>query len=337
LYFLGKIIKSGGQEVAIDRLGSVRWRGGAGQFRYLPYGEEHDGQWTADGRDKFGTYFRDAGTGFDYADQRYHWPGQGRFLTPDPYQASGGVAVPQSWNRYAYVGGDPINFLDSRGLVKEIPGGEGSGAGGGGFIGPSPFDQPFVPGPPPPAEPLSGGGSGAGPAASAWDPTRLAGFTEAFSMALSALALPGCAKHFGGTPSSLDPSTVLAQALAGPATGSRVHFGFTTNQHVGAITMWRGHLKVTEDSRAYYSSDGKTKVQSTNAEILINESAWNNSSDAGRARLLIHELGHAFNILIGAGGSDFIYDGIPSGPNAGKPDPSAQDINGRMAQDCIRD
>jgi hypothetical protein len=40
----------------------------------------------------------------------------GRFLTPDPYRASGGPAAPQSWNRYAYVEGDPVNRFDPTGL-----------------------------------------------------------------------------------------------------------------------------------------------------------------------------------------------------------------------------
>jgi hypothetical protein len=43
----------------------------------------------------------------------------GRFLTPDPYKAgsgSGDPANPQSWNRYAYAGGDPINGNDPQGL-----------------------------------------------------------------------------------------------------------------------------------------------------------------------------------------------------------------------------
>jgi hypothetical protein len=37
-------------------------------------------------------------------------------MTPDPYMASGGPADPQSWNRYSYVQGDPVNFTDKSGL-----------------------------------------------------------------------------------------------------------------------------------------------------------------------------------------------------------------------------
>lgn len=64
----------------------------------------------------FTGYFRDAATGLDYADQRYHQPGMGRFMTPDPYTASVGPADPGSWNRYAYTRGDPVNRVDRSGL-----------------------------------------------------------------------------------------------------------------------------------------------------------------------------------------------------------------------------
>ena len=38
---------------------------------------------------------------------------------PDPYRASAGASDPGSWNRYLYVGGDPINFKDRRGLKRD--------------------------------------------------------------------------------------------------------------------------------------------------------------------------------------------------------------------------
>jgi RHS repeat-associated protein len=74
--------------------------------------------------EKFATYWRDS-TGLDYADQRYHMFSGGRFLTADPYEASAGAGDPGSWNRYAYVGGDPVNRLDPRGLFEEYPNGCG--------------------------------------------------------------------------------------------------------------------------------------------------------------------------------------------------------------------
>ena len=59
---------------------------------------------------------RDSATGLDYAMNRYYSSGWGRFGTPDPYRASGRRSDPQSWNRYGYVVGDPVNLLDSSGL-----------------------------------------------------------------------------------------------------------------------------------------------------------------------------------------------------------------------------
>jgi hypothetical protein len=49
-------------------------------------------------------------------DQRYYASTYGRFNTPDPYGGSGHSRNPLSWNRYAYTGGDPINYNDPRGL-----------------------------------------------------------------------------------------------------------------------------------------------------------------------------------------------------------------------------
>jgi RHS repeat-associated protein len=118
VYFGGKLVVSQGVTVVTDRLGSVRANSNGEKMAYLPYGQERTS--TPDGREKFGSYFRDNG-GQDYADQRYYGVGGGRFYTPDPYKASSGPSDPGSWNRYAYVEGDPINFLDSQGLYQEAP------------------------------------------------------------------------------------------------------------------------------------------------------------------------------------------------------------------------
>lgn len=122
LYFGSKKIRSqfvapnippenqNGTTMAVDRLGS--W----GQ--YYPYGEEK--QVSAQDRDKFATYYRD-NTGLDYADQRYYGNTLGRFTSPDPYNASGGPSNPNSWNRYAYVEGDPVNHTDRHGTCIDSP------------------------------------------------------------------------------------------------------------------------------------------------------------------------------------------------------------------------
>jgi len=103
--------------VVLDRLGSRRNPGGV-RASYYPYGEERDAI-VGDDRDKFATYWRDGFTGLDYARQRYYSSRSGRFLTADPYRASAALTNPQTWNRYAYVAGDPVNFVDPWGLIIE--------------------------------------------------------------------------------------------------------------------------------------------------------------------------------------------------------------------------
>jgi RHS repeat-associated protein len=111
-YWKGKLVKSQGQLVTTDRLGSVRWHQTAGPSAFYPYGEERTN--TADDREKFGTYMRDDPTQ-DYADQRYYGVGTGRFFTSDPSILNVTSAEPRTWNLYSYANGDPINGIDPNG------------------------------------------------------------------------------------------------------------------------------------------------------------------------------------------------------------------------------
>jgi RHS repeat-associated protein len=153
--FAGRVIRTNGVAVVMDRLGSVVTRStGAGtvaNHRYYPYGEEIEG--TVGDRTKFGTYHRDQ-TGVDYADQRYYCSHLGRYLTQDPCRKADDVTNPITLNRFLYVLGDPVNRYDPSGLisgpsVEQAPecnsGGGGDGGGGApvdevtsatGFIGP---------------------------------------------------------------------------------------------------------------------------------------------------------------------------------------------------------
>jgi len=58
-------------------------------------------------------------TGESSMDQRMYASGYGRFTSPDRYLGSAGPGVPGSWNRYAYVLGDPINLTDRTGMYVD--------------------------------------------------------------------------------------------------------------------------------------------------------------------------------------------------------------------------
>ncbi len=111
-----------------DHLGSPRLvTGNSGVKRafhaYHPYGAEA----TAINQDsepmKFTGHERDLGIAtsaaddVDYMFARYYLPRIGRFTRPDPVE--GNPWFPQTWNRYAYVAGNPLNFIDPYGLDEE--------------------------------------------------------------------------------------------------------------------------------------------------------------------------------------------------------------------------
>lgn len=63
---------------------------------------------------KFTGYERDSETGLDYAFARYYCYRLGHFMSADPLGDS--ISDPQSLNRYAYVGNNPISSIDPSGL-----------------------------------------------------------------------------------------------------------------------------------------------------------------------------------------------------------------------------
>jgi RHS repeat-associated protein len=109
-YFGGRLLKNNNGWVYSDRLRSIG--------KFFPYGQERPSA-TTNGTEKFTGYFRDSETGNDYVDQRYYVPGNGRFITSDRGMGGAKAADPGSWNKYAYVSGDPVNRRDPKGLCSE--------------------------------------------------------------------------------------------------------------------------------------------------------------------------------------------------------------------------
>jgi RHS repeat-associated protein len=110
----------------MDQLGSVG--------NYFPWGEDKGGTSPQDTWN-FATYWRDSWSGLDYARNRYYSNAYGRFMTPDPSRRSAKRRNPQSWNRYAYVLGDPVNHNDPTGLTDWNLIGTGSVQFGAGLAG----------------------------------------------------------------------------------------------------------------------------------------------------------------------------------------------------------
>jgi RHS repeat-associated protein len=112
MQFAGRVVwSSNGTETVADRLGSAG-------FGYFPYGYLGGvcSNYTPTMNPGFATYHNDCSSGLDYAMNRYYDPARGRFTTPDPSSSSYDLKNPLSFNRYAYVTGDPINRNDPNGL-----------------------------------------------------------------------------------------------------------------------------------------------------------------------------------------------------------------------------
>jgi len=88
---------------------------------------------TVNDREKYATYTRDSVSGgLDYAVNRYYASNWGRFMTPDLYGRSANLWDPQSWNRYMYTLGDPINRADQRGYCSDDGSGDDNSGDGSG-------------------------------------------------------------------------------------------------------------------------------------------------------------------------------------------------------------
>jgi RHS repeat-associated protein len=134
--FMGSGVATSDQYFGSRRLAPMDQLGSVGT--YFPWGENR-GSTNPQDTWSFATYWQDSVSGLDYANNRYYSNAYGRFTTPDPSAASRNPSSPQSWNRYPYVLGDPVNANDPMGLdiFYECPpdecGGGGGMPGGGNF------------------------------------------------------------------------------------------------------------------------------------------------------------------------------------------------------------
>lgn len=104
----------GGTNLVVNDAGAV-----VDVVEYEPFGEfsRHD----AAGRGEEGRFYtnqyRDNESGLYYYGGRYYNPKLARFISADPFIAE--PSDPQSFNRFSYVGNNPINFIDPSGFALE--------------------------------------------------------------------------------------------------------------------------------------------------------------------------------------------------------------------------
>ena len=327
MYFAGKLIQEQGQWVMTDRLGSVRLNAHTGErSSYRPYGAE----WaptTSDQRTKFATYYRDS-TGLDYAGQRYYSNVTGRFLTPDPYMANNGgpgdVADPGSWNRYAYVGGDPINYYDPEGLWKLAPHHDQGGGDGGPGKGTIPINKPVAKKPDPDRQlPTHGGGAGWWAADAATDNSARATLLQrlqnisgsncdkAFSDVIEGYTTKSLTREVNGTGFYNVNSSGISDLTQNQVSGN----GNTT--YLGA-TLGSGNT-------------AGTIIDGTRSAVLLGANFFSNTNGVYQGNVLLHELLHAYT-----GWSDAEVFSAFSGHGLSNPSGDTEDISAWLSTDCNR-
>lgn len=100
----------GTAQLIIDEEGAVVWQG-----EYRPFGEVNVIVDQIDHRFRFPGQILDSESGLYYNWHRYYDPSAGRYISADPIGLQGGI------NLYAYVQGDPVNWVDPWGLATWGP------------------------------------------------------------------------------------------------------------------------------------------------------------------------------------------------------------------------
>ena len=341
VYFAGKRVDNSSVE---DRLGTAVVENGQDRMAFFPYGELRSGTST---EVQFATYKRDSVTNLDYAAHRYYSTQIGRFTTPDPKAGSAKAEIPQSWNRYTYALGDPVNGYDPNGAeyLMEDGGAYGmfaaaaspfasvgsgqTGGNDGGGLGQQ--DLGFIGGTILPTG-LSNEGTnvypGIGPGyvdmaakgeqwwggylmslqlASGSTDSRISAAVDA---AQAALDNPNCASLFnvGKNAAVPDPATLLAIIASGHSGEVYLTFGDLGPPKHGTATN-----AVTRPTGYAMEPDGTVGFTGVadKSVVVFNSNPgvpFNSGTVTDNATTLLHELGHVYENLFGMGTTLLVDD-----------------------------
>ena len=315
----------GGMTLAgTDRLGSAE-----SGYGYYPYGEEYTPP-SGDG-DDFATYYHDADTGLDYAKNRYYSSIMGRFLTPDPSK-SNALADPGQWNKYAYVGGDPVNFNDPSGLVLGCPSGDWANCGGGsqpqppacytaeiagdGGNNPECYMELESQSDAQQAQTQHSGGRGAAPDVQA--------LQNAINEADNLLLKQDCAAFLGA--GVADPYLIL-QGLGVSKNGQYGSISFGQIPSAAGTTTF---ATTSIASSAFVDiGNGAQQLQAQTVSITLNTLSGGFLSESlyQQGVTLLHEIGHAIYDLFGPSGTGQLGSSYPIQPDANNTTASMNNTN----------
>ena len=229
------------------------------------------------------------------------------------------MSDPSSWNRYAYVEGDPVNNIDPEGLFLSVadlvqqtkaratPRLDTATCTYGGMTYPAWMMICRV-------MPLLIGPELSSPQTSD-DVERLVNLSTTdilmrelpltIQYATSLLSKPGCRSLFSGE----DPSAVLTAMMGsigrdGLLTDSRIYFRNLTMNDRDRVAQ----TVVGGASSPATGGNGFAGNTWANAVIELDIDSWRGMSGLEQARTLIHELGHMYQLVTGLGSSAFEYD-----------------------------
>ena len=350
VYFAGRTILDDNFPVFQDRVGTNRANGA----RFMPFGDEITS--TSNDREKFATYTRDSYTGLDYADQRFYASTYGRFNTPDPSGGSVNPGNPQSWNRYSYTLGDPINGTDPSGLDSNFCmssaglvacGGAGGDPRGQFLPGPTPF-PPSAPVRPIHSLPVQGNPDrGAGGVSGFWfGSTAQNGIVQGNpSFAVASAALAGeqadLATLFLGSQSpecegDLSAVGVTDAQVAQAAGNANVMNGLTSLTNYAQDIY--GNSPAANAASNAYGTESMAQYMSLNpnvaavsqapgSNIYINAAWVNGMTTSQQTAMLLHELLHGITGLT----DDAIQGALGLPTNT-----ASQNIGNKLQADCLK-